>query len=179
MQKFAVLLRLAFTGATLLLWSVLDGAPQADASKGYILGPDEGEILLVRNSKVIVKVDPRTGSQRLAAGTQALGPGAGIPVHKHDNSDEMLVVQKGAAMAVLGDQRKLAGAGSMIFIPKGVWHGVEPVKEDSELLWVVSPPALEGYFREIGTTPGAPVKQFTPKEMDDIARKHGMALQRK
>lgn len=170
-MKKALLLRLAFAGASLLLWTALDGAPQP-AGSGYILGPDEGEVLQVRNTKVIVKVDPRTGSRSMAAGTQALGMGAGIPLHKHDNADEMLVVQKGAAVAILGDAHKPAGAGSTVFIPRGVWHGVEPVKQDSEVLWVVSPPGLEGFFREISG------KQFTPAEMQDIARKHGMVLGR-
>jgi quercetin dioxygenase-like cupin family protein len=168
-HKNALLLRVAFGGATLLLWSALDGAPQPAAS-GYILGPDEGEVLLVRNTKVIVKVDPRTRSRSMAAGTQDLGTGAGIPLHKHDNADEMLVVQKGAATAILGDAHKLASAGSTIFIPRGVWHGVEPVKQDSQVLWVVSPPGLEGFFRDIAA------KQLTPAEMQDIARKHGMVL---
>ena len=167
----ALLLRLAFGGATLLLWSVLDGAPQP-ASNGYVLGPDEGEVLLVRNTKVIVKADPRTGSRGMAAGTQDLGTGAGIPLHKHDNADEMLVVQKGAAMAILGDTHKLASAGSTVFIPRGVWHGVEPVKEASQVLWVVSPPGLEEFFREISG------EQFTPADMQDIARKHGTVLGR-
>jgi quercetin dioxygenase-like cupin family protein len=177
MQKTVVFLRLGFVGATLLLWRGLEGAPQTAGSNGYILGPEEGEILLVRNTKVIVKVNPRTGSRGMAAGTQQLPPGAGIPLHKH-NSDEMLVLQKGAAMAILGDQRKLAAAGSTIFIPKGVWHGVEPVNEDSQLLWVVSPPGQEGYFREIGRHPGDPIKQLTPEEMEDIARKHGTVYRR-
>ena len=106
----------------------------------------------------------------MAAGTQDLGTGAGIPLHKHDNSDEMLVVQKGSATAILGDTRKLAGPGSTVFIPRGVWHGVEPVKQDSQVLWVVSPPGLEGFFRDISA------KQLTPAEMQDIARKHGMVL---
>ena len=108
----------------------------------------------------------------MAAGTQQLPPGAAIPVHKH-YSDEMLVVQRGAAMAILGDQRSLAASGSIIFIPKGVWHGVEPVEEDTQLLWVVSPPGLEGFFRETGRKPGDPIKQLTPQEIEDIARKHG------
>jgi quercetin dioxygenase-like cupin family protein len=162
-------LRLAFAGATVFLWSALDGAQPA-ASSGYILGPDEGEVLRVRNTKVIVKADPKTGSRSMAAGTQELGAGAAIPLHKHDNSDEMLVVQKGAAMAILGDTRKLAGPGSTIFIPRGVWHGVEPVQEASQVLWVVSPPGLEQFFRDVSA------KQLTPVEMQDIARKHGMVL---
>ncbi len=164
-----LILRIGFAGASLLLWTALDGAPQP-ASNGYVLGPDEGEVLRVRNTKVIVKVDPRTGSRSMAAGTQDLGLGAGIPLHKHDNADEILVVQKGAAVAILGDAHKSAGAGSTIFIPRGVWHGVEPVKQDSQVLWVASPPGLEGFFREMSA------KQFTPAEMQDIARKHGMVL---
>ena len=78
----------------------------------------------------------------------------------------------GVAVAILSDAHKPAGAGSTIFIPRGVWHGIEPVKQDSQVLWIVSAPGLEGFFREISG------KQFTPAEMQDIARKHGMVLGR-
>jgi quercetin dioxygenase-like cupin family protein len=138
-----------------------------------VLAAEDGEVLRRPNGRIIVKVGPRTGSPRLAMGTQELNPGSGILLHKHDTADEILYVQQGSAVARLGDERTPVGPGAAVFIPHGVWHGVDSTGQPVQLLWTVSPPGLEGFFREIGAAPGAPLRQLTPKEMSDIARKHG------
>ena len=40
-------------------------------------------------------------------------------------------------------------------------------------MWLVSPPGLEGFFREIGAPPETELKVLTPGQMEEIARKHG------
>jgi hypothetical protein len=59
-----------------------------------------------------------------------------------------------------------------------VWHGVESAGEAIRLLWIVTPPGLEGFFREIGARPGEALKQLSPDQMADIARQHGTTFQR-
>ena len=140
---------------------------------GYLLHANEGEMLLRPTGKIVIKVDPRTGSTRLAMGTQQLNAGTGIRVHRHEHEDEVLFVQEGGGTAILGDARKTVEAGTTIYVPQGVWHGVENPGNEMHLLWVVTPPGLEGFFREIGTPPGAPLKALTPAQLSDIARKHG------
>ena len=147
--------------------------PEA-ARAGYILADGEGEVIKRKGNTVTVKVDPRTGSPGMAMGTQALEPGVGIPVHMHEHEDEVLFIRGGRGVAVLGAQSKEVDEGDTVFIPHGVWHGVESRGEAVDLLWVVTPPGLEGFFRETGVPAGAAPKVLTPAQLDDIGRKHGV-----
>ena len=98
----------------------------------------------------------------------------GIQVHQHQEADEVLFVLEGAGFGILGDRRIPIKKGSAIYIPKGVWHGVENPASELLLLWVVAPPGLEAFFREVASAPGAPPKQLTRGQLNEIARKHGM-----
>jgi mannose-6-phosphate isomerase-like protein (cupin superfamily) len=121
---------------------------------------------------VCIKVDPRTGSTGLSLGTQHLPTGIGVRVHRHFKADEVLFVLDGTGMVLLDDQRTPIAKGSAIYIPKGVWHGIENPAGPLDLLWVVTPPGLEQLFREIGSPLGAPPKQFSLEQLNDIAQKH-------
>ena len=114
----------------------------------------------------------------MALGTQQLDSGAGIPVHKHEHEDEVLFIHEGSGTAVLGEQRKLVTKGDTVFVPKGVWHGVETHKEGIDLLWIVTPPGLEGFFREISSPVGQPAKTLTPGQIQDVGRKHGVSFKK-
>ena len=150
---------------------------QKTSGEGRILTAEEGEVLRRPSGRVVIKVDPRTGSARLAMGTQDLLPGAGIRLHRHENAEEILFIHRGSGTATLGDGKRPVEPGTTIYIPAGVWHGVENSSNEMELVWVVSPPGLEGYFREIGAPPGTELKVLTPSQMDEIARKHGTTFQ--
>lgn len=147
---------------------------QKAAPSGYILAAGEGEVIRRKGNTVTVKVDPKTGSPGMAMGTQALDAGVGIPVHMHEHADEVLFIHGGRGVAVLGEQKKDVGQGDTVFIPHGVWHGVESRGETIDLLWIVTPPGLEGFFRATGVPPGSPPKVLTPQQLDDIGRKHGV-----
>jgi quercetin dioxygenase-like cupin family protein len=141
---------------------------------GYVLHAGEGEVIRRKGNTVTVKVDPKTGSPGMAMGTQALDPGVGIPLHVHEHEDEVLFVDEGRGVAILDGRRKEVGKGDTIFIPHGVWHGVESRGEAVDLLWVVTPPGLEDFFRETGSPTGAPPRALTPAQLEDIGRKHGV-----
>ncbi len=172
------LLQLLLLGLLLSIRSS-GSAPLQTKTGGFVLQRDEGEVLAVRNGEVVIKVDPSTGSPRLAMGTQTLRPGAGIDVHLHEQEDEILFVQSGAGVGVLGEGRTPVEAGATIFIPHGVWHGVENPEGAVSLVWVVSPPGLESFFRESGSPPGAEPKTLSREQVDDIRRKHGMRVKPK
>jgi len=44
------------------------------------------------------------------------------------------------------------------------------------LLWVVAPPGVEEFFREVAAAPGEPPRHLTLEQLNDIAQKHGMAF---
>ena len=144
------------------------------SKQGYVLGPNEGEHLIRNAGSLLIKVDPSKGSNNLALGTQQLPMLAGIPVHQHNEADEVLFVLEGAGFGILGDARIRIEKGSAIYVPTGVWHGIENPDSELLLLWVVAPPGVEEFFREASSAPGAPPKQLTREQLNEIARKHGM-----
>jgi mannose-6-phosphate isomerase-like protein (cupin superfamily) len=87
--------------------------------------PAEGEHLIRNAGNIFIKVDPSKGSNNMALGTQQLPIGRGIGVHQHQEADEVLFVLEGTGFGMLGDKRMPIEKGSAIYIPKGVWHGVE------------------------------------------------------
>ena len=142
----------------------------------YVLQPNDGERLQRPSGEIVIKADPRTGASRLAAGTQQLNIGAGIRVHRHEAEDEILWVQDGSGTAVVGETRKTVERGSFVYVPQGVWHGIENPGGEMRLLWIVCPPGLEEFFREVGSAPGTELKKLTPEQLNDIARKHGTSF---
>jgi quercetin dioxygenase-like cupin family protein len=157
-------------------------------NRGYVLAPDEGEHLIRSTAQaapqgdvptsagggsIFIKVDPRRGSAAVSLGTQHLPPGTGIRVHRHFDSDEALYVLDGAGIGILGDARSPLEKGSCMFIPKGVWHGIENPSLDMWLLWVLTPPGLEQLLREIASPVGSPPKHLTLEQLNAIAGRHG------
>ncbi len=153
------------------------GESGAHAERGYVLQPGEGEVLRLGGppgGQVIIKVDPvNTGSVRLMMFIQELE--GRIPIHIHENEDEILFVHAGQVTGIIGDERVPVQAGATIYIPQGTWHAVENTGDGSaQLIFVISPPGLERFFREAGAPPGTELKSLTPEQFADIMRKHGM-----
>lgn len=146
------------------------------STQGYVLGPTEGEHLIRNAGSYIIKVDPSRGSNNLALGTQKVPIRTGILVHQHQEADEVLFVLEGTGFGILDDSRLPVEKGSAIYIPKGVWHGLENPDSELSLLWVVAPPGLEEFFRDVSSAPGAPPKQLDREQLNEIARKHGIRL---
>jgi len=149
---------------------------QRVSPQGYVLGPTEGEHLIRNAGSIFIKVDPSKGSKNMALGTQQVPKRTGIAIHQHHEADEVLFVLEGTGFGILGDTRIRIEKGSAIYIPRGVWHGVENPDSELLLLWVVAPPGLEGFFRDVSSAPGAPPKQLTREQLNEIARQHGMQL---
>ena len=147
---------------------------QRASTQGYVLSAAEGEHLMRNGGNIFIKADPSRGSNNMALGTQQVPLGSGIRIHQHEGADEVLFVLEGAGVGILGDTRTPIEKGTSVYIPKGIWHGVQNPASELLLLWVVAPPGLEAFFREVGSAPGAPPKQLTPEQVAEIARKHGM-----
>jgi mannose-6-phosphate isomerase-like protein (cupin superfamily) len=175
--------RRALLGAALVVSIVALGIGQAvlenkaeaqRAAQGYVLPAVEGEHLIRNNGSIFIKVDPTKGSSSLALGTQQVPVGAGIRVHQHARMDEIFYVVEGAGTVILDDARYAVEKGATVFIPKGAWHGFENPGRELLLVWGVTPPGLEGFFREVASPPGAPPKPpLNLEQLNDVARKHG------
>ncbi len=172
----------------LLSFSILAGCsrpdnhPETTATAGFILQPEEGEVLRLGGpigGQVIIKVDPaKTGSPLMAMGIQYVE--GEIPIHLHEQEEEFLFVHRGHGVGILGEDQVPLKEGATIYIPPGTWHGFENTDDDaSQIMWVVTPghgqeTHLEKMFREVGTPPGTEPKPLTPEQFADIMEKHGM-----
>jgi quercetin dioxygenase-like cupin family protein len=146
-------------------------AADASARQGYVLGADEGEHLVhFRDSgKIVIKVGSGTGSDNLAVGTQQVMVGTGVPIHRHLQMDEALLVLEGSGTFTLNDVRHPFEKGGTIFVPKHSWHGFENPDHELLILWIVSPAGFDGFLRDTCSPPGVPSKQLTQQEIKDIA----------
>lgn len=143
--------------------------------QGNVLGASEGETLIHfrDHGAIIIKASPATGSDQFALGTQQVMQGTGIPVHRHLHMDEVFYVLEGSGSFLLNDVPHPFEKGATIFIPRNAWHGFQNPDHELLLLWIVSPPGLEGFFRETCTAPGIPSKQLTREQIHEIALRYG------
>jgi quercetin dioxygenase-like cupin family protein len=57
-----------------------------------------------------------------SASYSVIEPGAGAPLHRHEDVDEIIIVLEGALDLHIGDERRSVGADHTIAIPAGVPH---------------------------------------------------------
>lgn len=136
----------------------------------------EGELVYVGRDPVLIKLSPQGAKGRFAMITQDVSPGTVIPIHAHDNEDEVIFIQSGTGEATLGDRTIALAAGSTLFVPQGTWHGGRNTGT-ATLKWVAiySPSGFEGYFREIGRrAPGDPPRSRTAAEREAMDRQYGI-----
>jgi len=140
-----------------------------------MLSAVEGEHLIHFRDRgdVFIKISAQSGSRNLALGTQQVLRGTGVPVHRHFEMDEAFYVLGGGGIFTLNDVPHLFEQGATIFIPRNSWHGFANPEHELLLLWMVTPPGLEAFFRETCSPPGAPPKQLTEEQIRQIALKCG------
>ena len=146
----------------------------AAARQGYVLGANEGEHLVHFRDQgnIFIKASSATGSDNVAVGTQQVMRGTGIPTHRHFQMDEIFYVLDGSGTFLLNDAPHSIEKGGTIFIPKMSWHGFANPDHELLLLWIVSPPGLDGFFRDTCNPPGIPPKQLTREQIKAIALKY-------
>lgn len=147
---------------------------------GTVLQANEGEHLVAgrRRAAMRVKVD----STKAAGATMSMvisevPPGTSVPVHLHRHEDELIFIHTGTGLVTHGDRQVPSTAGAMLYVPKGVWHGVVNTGPDT-LTWcaIWSPPGFEQFFRETGVPFDSAGAAPTPAQMAESARKYGMVF---
>jgi mannose-6-phosphate isomerase-like protein (cupin superfamily) len=140
------------------------------------MGPSDGELVYVGRDPVRIKISPGGTRGRFAMITQDVSPGTVIPVHLHENEDEIIFIQSGTGEATLGDSTVALAAGATLHVPQGTWHGGRNTGTVT-LKWIAiySPSGFEGYFREIGRrAPDEPPRARTPAEREAMDRQYGI-----
>jgi quercetin dioxygenase-like cupin family protein len=174
-QRRSLLLGLGSLGVSQMFTLKSFAQAQPGERQGYVLPAGGGEHLIHfrDHGNIFLYAGSATGSDQLAFGSQQVTIGAGIPIHRHPQTDEAFYVLEGSGVFILNDVRHSFEKGGTILIPRNSWHGFENPDHELLLLWMVTPAGLDGFFRETCSPPGVPPKQFTREQIKEIARKYG------
>jgi quercetin dioxygenase-like cupin family protein len=85
--------------------------------------------------------------QQFSVGVSIVAPGRIHEQHKHEGSQELIVVIGGEGLAQIAGQEFAIGYGGVISIERGESHGfVNTGKSALTLLWIYDPPGAESKF---------------------------------
>ena len=87
----------------------------------------------------MTKLDLARG-ETLFAGLNCFEPGQSQSVHVHGNADKFYLVLSGKARMTVGAVTDDADAGTLVWAPAGVPHGVAEVLERTVMLVAMAPP---------------------------------------
>jgi len=150
-------------------YSCIDNKSSKEESQITVLSENEGEIFSPDRGgrTTMIKVSPKIGSENFSLVIQKMPGQTKIPVHKHDYTEEVFFVKSGIGKFITENDTILVKEGNTIYIPPGHWHGFENDGDSLYLVFVVSPPGLDEFFRKTNSD-----EILSPEQIDDIARKH-------
>jgi oxalate decarboxylase/phosphoglucose isomerase-like protein (cupin superfamily) len=175
-------LQFGFSG---IVTSFLGGLPEIGLArsvtgneKGLIVRKDEGIHILTGRRKVPISIKiskKKDGINDISFCVEDMTPGRKMRVHKHLNNDELIFIHQGQGSLTLDEIVYQVGTGDVVFVPRGVWHGLDNnSKEDLKMVFQYTPAGFEQYFIENGTTEGMPAKERTAEEYAATEKKYGM-----
>ena len=145
--------------------------------KGIIVREDEGEHILTRRKvPITVKISKaKHGIDNISFCMEDMIPGRKMRVHKHLNNDELIFIHKGEGTLTLDEETIEVKAGTVIFVPRDTWHGLDNTGQENLLMaFQYSPAGFEEYFIENGTPEGMPAKERSEEDYAITERKYGM-----
>ena len=149
----------------------------SDKAKGIVVHPDEGiHILTRRKVPMTIKISKTEhGIDNISFCMEDMIPGRKMRVHKHLNNDELIFVHRGEGTLTLDEQSIAVKTGTVVFVPRGVWHGLDNTGNENLLMvFQYSPAGFEEYFIENGTPVGMSAKERTEEEYALTEKKYGM-----
>lgn len=160
----------------------------------HTLGPHEGEMVHLYALGVRFMIDGAATGGRFSLVEHPMPPRSlGSPVHTHRHKDEFSYVLEGRVGVQIGNDVVVAGAGELVFKPRGIPHAFwNAGDEPARLLEIISRAGFENYFREMAPLLAAPVRDdaavaavaarygldidFSTIPM--LAERHGLRLER-
>jgi mannose-6-phosphate isomerase-like protein (cupin superfamily) len=154
------------------------GQPANNTPKGIIVHQDEGERILTgrRKAPITIKISKaKHGIDNISFCAEDIVPGRKLRIHKHLHSDELIFIHNGEGLFTLDEEIVPVKAGTVMFVPRGVWHGLENTGKDPiRMLFGYSPAGFENYFIENGTPVGVAPAERTAEQYAMAEKKYGM-----
>ena len=151
--------------------------PTSNPDKGIVVREDEGiHILTRRKVPITIKISKaKHGVDSISFCVEDMSPGRKMRVHKHLNNDELIFIHKGEGTLTLDEEIIKVKVGDVVFVPRGIWHGLDNTGAENLLMvFQYSPAGFEEYFIENGNPVGMQAKERSEEEYALSAKKYGM-----
>ena len=117
----------------------------------------EGKVISVLGDNQTIKLTGKDTNGQFTLIEEENDPGIAIPLHVHDNEDEVFRVIEGEMELTVGDKTTILKAGDLAFGPKGVPHSWKIVgNSKAKVILSIFPAGLEFMFEELGEMPPGP-----------------------
>ena len=156
--------------------------PTSNPDKGIVVREDEGiHILTRRKVPITIKISKaKHGVDSISFCVEDMSPGRKMRVHKHLNNDELIFIHKGEGTLTLDEEIIKVKLGDVVFVPRGIWHGLDNTGAENLLMvFQYSPAGFEEYFIENGTPVGMQAKERSEEEYTLAEKKYGMVYKDK
>ncbi|MFD9725063.1 cupin domain-containing protein [Streptomyces sp. NPDC059072] len=116
-----------------------------------VVGPGEGETIVLGATRMRVLEDGSHTGHRLAIAESVLAPHTqGPPQHRHGLHDEGFYVLSGTVRFTVGDEDHDATAGTLVMVPPGTPHTfANPTDQPAVMLSTFTPDLYVQYFRDL------------------------------
>ncbi|MFH9424012.1 cupin domain-containing protein [Streptomyces sp. NPDC017529] len=119
-----------------------------------VIGPDDGETIVLGTTRMRVLEDGSNTGHRLGATESVLAPHTpGPPQHRHAQHDEGFHVLSGTVRFTVGDEEFDATAGTFVLVPPGAPHTFANITDQpAVMLSIFTPDLYVQYFRDLRNT---------------------------
>ncbi|MCZ6678368.1 MAG: cupin domain-containing protein [Candidatus Poribacteria bacterium] len=120
----------------------------------YFFHKEDAEVVRIEKDAprtLYTCIQPNTAeTKRLAMGLEEIDPHSEIPLHSHDEAEEIIFIFGGQGKGFVGNQVAELKPGTVIFIPPKIEHRfVNTGEEPLWLTWTFSPPGFEKRIRKV------------------------------
>jgi len=126
-----------------------------------------------------VLVPANTGFEAMSLGYQTIAPRSRVREHSHGDQIEVQICFRGRGRAIVDGVSHPLVPGTACLLGQDVKHEiVNEGEEDLVMLWMVSPPGLEDFFKAIGRprTAGQPAPEPFARPADVVAVERAMGM---
>lgn len=117
----------------------------------------EGKAINVIGDRQTLKLTGKDTNNQFTLIEEENEPGTAIPLHIHENEDEVFKVIEGEMELTVGGKTTILKAGDLALGPRGVPHSWKIIgNSKAKVILSVFPSGIENMFEELGSLPPGP-----------------------
>ena len=159
------------------------GQTEAVRGRAVVVQPEQGASYwqpVPANGHADPALTPATtGFEALSMGYQTIAPGGRVREHSHGDQVELQICFRGRGRVVVDSASHPLVPGTACLLGYDVKHEiVNEGADDLVMLWVITPPGLEDFFRAIGRPRqhGEPAPAPFDRPADVVALERGLGM---